>query len=149
MSAMYRTLAEVVESFARGIQRSNRPEDRALASDYLAALAPVLASAALGHVILRELRQIDRLFGHTWLVDDEPFRDALEKWETFKGEYERFALSGMTVNERLAALDQQDAFDRAFESGDEAELERLLKGAHVDDASIQEIIRMSISQVRG
>lgn len=149
MSTLHRTLAEAIESFARGVRRCNRPEDRALASDYLAALAPVLASAVLGQDILRELRQIDRLFGQTWLMDDAPFRDALQKWATFKHEYERFALSGMTVNERLAALDLEDTFERAFESGDEAELKRLLKSAHVDDLSIQEIIRMSTSRGSG
>jgi hypothetical protein len=32
---MHRTLAETIDSFSRGIERSKRPEDRKLAKDYL------------------------------------------------------------------------------------------------------------------
>jgi hypothetical protein len=45
---MHRTLAETIDGFARGIERSKRPEDRKLAADYLAALASLLARATLG-----------------------------------------------------------------------------------------------------
>jgi hypothetical protein len=62
---MHRTLAETIECFHEGIARSKRPEDRALAKDYLASLAPLLARATLGTDILRDLSTIDRLFGHT------------------------------------------------------------------------------------
>ena len=137
---VYRALAEVVDQFEQGIRQSHRPEDRKLASDYLAALAPLLASAVLGKDILRELPAVERLFGHTWLIDDGPFRAALSKWRQFREEYETFALGGMTVNERLSALGTLDAFDRAQAARDVAEIRRLLTEARVDDASIQQII---------
>lgn len=68
---MYRTLAEIVEGIEPGIRESkNRPEDQKLANDYLAALAPLLASAVLGRDILRQLPVVERLLGQT------PFREA-------------------------------------------------------------------------
>ena len=137
---MYRTLAEVVEGIEQGIHGSSRPEDRKLASDYLAALAPLLASAVLGKDILRELPAVERLLGQTWLIDDGPFREALSKWRLFREEYEKFALSGMTVNERLAALGTLEAFDGARTTRNTEEVRRLLTEAHVDEPSIKRIL---------
>ena len=68
-SDMHRRLAETIKSFEHGIKDSRRPEDRQIARDYLAALAPVLASTVLGDDILSEIRAIDRLFGQTWITD--------------------------------------------------------------------------------
>ena len=137
---MYRALAEVVDQIEQGIRQSHRPEDRKLATDYLAALAPLLASAVLGKDILRELPAVERLFGHMWLIDDGPFRGALAKWREFREEYETFALGGMTVNERLSALGTLDAFDTALNARNAAEVRRLLTQARVDEASIRQII---------
>ena len=137
---MHRTLAEVVEGIERGIRDSKRPEDRTLAKEYLAVLAPVLASAVLGKDILHELPKVDRFLGQTWLTDDGPFREALSKWRLFRKEYERFALSCMTVNERLFALGTLEAFDAAQAAADPAEVRRLLEEAYVDEASIKRII---------
>jgi hypothetical protein len=137
---MHRTLAEVVEGIERGIRDSKRPEDRVLAKEYLAALAPLLASAVLGKDILHELPIIERLLGQTWLIDDSPFREALSKWRLFRKEYERFALSGMTVNERLFALGTLEAFDAARAAGNAGEVRRLLEEAYVDEPSIKRII---------
>jgi hypothetical protein len=52
---MHRALAEAIASFEDGMERSNRPEDRKLAHDYLAALAPLLARAVMGIDILQEI----------------------------------------------------------------------------------------------
>ena len=89
----------------------------------------------------RELPAIERLFGHAWLIDDGPFRGALLKWRQFREAYETFALGGLTVNERLFALGTFDAFDRAQAARDVAEIRRLLTEAHVDEPSIQQIIK--------
>lgn len=137
---MHRTLAETIECFARGIARSNRPEDRELAKDYLAALAPLLARATLGNDILRDLSTIDRLFEHTWIVDVEPFEEAFATWRAFKSEYIPWAVSGMTVNERLYARGTLDAFEAAQRSGDRNTARELLRAVHVDDASIERIL---------
>jgi hypothetical protein len=140
MRVMHRSLAETILLLVDGIRASNRPEDRKLGHDYLAALAPLLASATLGTDILRELPDIERLLGHTWLIDEGPFRPAMERWRQFRREYEESVLSGMTVNERLSALGTMESFDRARAAGDEAEMQRLLTDARVDPASIRKII---------
>ena len=138
---MHRTLAEAIEGIARGARESSRPEDRKLATDYLAVLAPLLASAILGKDILRELPAVERLFGHTWLTDDSPFREGLGKWRQFREEYETWVLSSMTVNERLFALGTLESFDRARAAGDKDALERFLREAHVDSPSIRKILK--------
>ena len=67
---MYRKLAEIILEIEKGIRESKRPDDRKLANDYLAALAPLLAAAVSGQDILRELPLFERLLGHTWLRGD-------------------------------------------------------------------------------
>jgi len=81
---MQKQLAQTIRSFSDGIKRSNRPEDRKLAADYLSALAPILAGAVLGDDLEILLIAFERQLGHTWLVDAEPFRDAFEKYGEFK-----------------------------------------------------------------
>ena len=137
---MHRTLAEVIQDLEQGIRESDRPEDRKLATDYLAALAPLLASVVMGQDILRQLPAFERLLGNTRLIDEAPFRAALEKWRLFRNEYERFVLGGMTVNERLVALGLMEAFERACAAGDAAEVRRLLAEARVDEPSIGRVI---------
>ena len=137
---MHRALAETIECITQGIDRSNRPEDRALAEKYLAALAPLLARATLGNDILRELSTMDRLFGQTWIIDVEPFKEAFAKWAAFKSEYTAWAMSGMTVNERLSAVGKLDAFDAARRSRDRNQVRALLAGVLVDETSIKRIL---------
>ena len=137
---MHRTLAETIECFSRGLTRSTRPEDRKLATDYLAAMAPLLARATLGESILTDLAAIDRLFGQSWMIDAEPFGEAFEKWRVFKSEYTQWVVSGMTINERLHAMGTLDAYDAARRSSDHHTVRELLLAAHVDEASIQRIL---------
>jgi hypothetical protein len=84
---MYKKLAETIDSFSKGLIECNRPEDRKLVGDYLAALAPLLARAVLGEDISKNLPDIERLFGHTWIKDIKPFEKAFEHWREFKEEY--------------------------------------------------------------
>ena len=86
---MHRSLAETVALFEAGLARCTRLEDRSLVSDYLSALAPILAAATLGENLLARLDSVERLFENTWLIDDAPFRPALEKWREFRSEYAR------------------------------------------------------------
>ena len=137
---MHRKLAQTILCLQNGIKTSNRPHDRELAAQYLAALAPVLASAVLGSDILAEIKAIDRLFGQTWLDDVEPFRHALDHWSAFRDEYRRFALGGMTTNDRLFSDGQLDEFDRAESTGDFDQMRRILRSIYLDDPSIQMII---------
>lgn len=81
-------LAETIQSFEQGCERCNRPEDKKLASDYLSALAPLLAKTVLGQEILQDISAIDRLFGNTWIVDVKPFEEAFTNWDNFKQQYE-------------------------------------------------------------
>jgi len=137
---MYRNLAETINAFSKGLEKCNRPEDRKLINDYLANLAPLLASAVVGDDILRELPKIDRLFGHTWIKDIRPFESAFDHWQDFKEEYSEAVLSGMTVNERLFALGVLDDFDKSCKAKDEKRIREILKQAKIDEASIQQTV---------
>jgi hypothetical protein len=137
---MYRNLAETINSFSKGLEDCHCSEDRKLISDYLAALAPLLAGAVIGDNILRELPNIDRLFGHTWIIEIKPFESAFELWQNFKEEYTEAVLSGMTVNERLYALDVMDDFDNSCNAKDEKQTRGILKQAKVDEESIQQTV---------
>ncbi|HJS76740.1 MAG TPA: hypothetical protein VJ778_04980 [Burkholderiales bacterium] len=141
---MHRALAETVALFEAGLARCARPEDRSLVSDYLSALAPILAAATLGENVVARLDSVERLFGNTWLIDDAPFRPALEKWREFRSEYEPWVFSGMTVNERLCALGLMDEYDHAIRSRDRARLRSILERVRVDAASIDRILDSSL-----
>ncbi len=137
---MHRELANTIKLFEQGLERSNRPEDRKVVADYLAALGPILALAVLGEDVLARLLNIERLFGNTWVVDAELFEEAFSSWRRFKDDYEKFALGGMTVKERLYALGLDEAFDRACLSRDFTVIEKLLRQSKVDSESILKII---------
>ena len=81
---MYRSLTVTIKSFSEGLKECNRPEDRRLISDYLAALAPLLTLTVLGEDISKALLHIERLFAHTWAIDIKPFEKAFEYWRNFK-----------------------------------------------------------------
>ena len=138
---MHRELAKTILLFSQGVEKSNRPEDRKLVNDYLAALAPLLAHAVIGDDILKEIGAIERLFGNTWVIDNSPFEVAFKNWRLFKEEYEAFALSSMTVNERLFSLELIDAFDIACKEKDEPKIRDVLERARVDNESIDSIIK--------
>jgi hypothetical protein len=133
-------LAESIIAFSKGIEESNRPEDRKVASDYLSYLAPLLAKSIVGEDIFRDLSSIERLFGNTWLTNQKPFEKAFDKWRAFKEQYETMSLSAMSVNERLVALDLSEEFDRACKEKNEKEIREILKTARVDDESMESIL---------
>jgi hypothetical protein len=82
--------------------------------------------------------------GNTWLIDDAPFRPALEKWREFRSEYEQWIFSGMTVNERLCTLGLMDEYDHAIRSRDRVQLRTILARVRVDAASINRILDSSL-----
>jgi hypothetical protein len=137
---MHRKLAQAILSLQNGIKSSSRPDDRKLAAEYMAALAPILASVVVGTDVLADIKNIDRLFGQTWLRDTEPFRHALEHWSSFREEYRRFAFGGMTTNERLFADGQLDTFERAEAIGNFEQMELILRSVYLDEPSIKTII---------
>lgn len=96
---MTQELAAIVEDLVAGLGRSHRPDDRALAQRYIAALGPILARAVRGQPVQADLQSFERLLGTTWLVDAEPFQAGLAKWRTL------FAArtSGATRNEAVTA----------------------------------------------
>ena len=138
---MHRELAKTILLFSQGVEKSSRPEDRKLANDYLAALAPLLAHTVIGDDVLKEIGAIERLFGNTWVIDNSPFETAFKNWGVFKEEYEVFALSSMTVNERLYSLELIDEFDIACKEKDESKIREILERARVDNESIDSIIK--------
>ena len=55
-------------------------------------------------------------------------------------------LAGMTVNERLYATEQFEAFDAAVSARDEDRLREVLKRLHIGEENVEAIIR---SQLKG
>jgi len=137
---MHRALAETIDSFAQGIEKSRRSEDRTLIRKYLSELAPLLARATLGHSILQEIEMIERLFGHTWVIEPQPFEEAFRRWRTFRSDYRTWALASLNVNERLRALGLAADFDEACRAKDERMVRHLLDKADVDEAAISAIV---------
>ena len=137
---MHRGLAETIRLFEAGLQNCHQAEDRQTVARYLAELGSILAAAVLGKDILSRLAATERLFGQSWLVDQEPFEAAFVKWREFKTEYEEFAVRGMTVNERLHAFSLLDDYDRAVASGDSRAARRILETVKLDEQSIDRII---------
>lgn len=142
---VHRALAEAIELFEVGLANCHRSEDRAQIERYLAALAPILAGAVLGKEVVGRLGQLERLFGHSWLIDQVPFEPALAKWREFRADYERFAVRGMTVNERLHVFSSTDDYDRAVAAQDVDAAEAILKKMYVDDDSIAK----TVARIRG
>jgi hypothetical protein len=99
-----------------------------------------LAGAVLGKEVLGRLRQIERLFGHSWLIGQVPFEPAFAKWREFREEYEQFAVRGMTVNERLHAYSLAEDYDRAVAIQDIHAIKSILETVYVDDDSIARIL---------
>ena len=137
---MHDTLAKCILAFEAGLAECHRSEDRALVSTYLAALAPVLARCTVGSDALGDLQSIERLFGNSWVIDEEPFLIALNYWREFKKSYERLSLSAMTVNERLFALRLLDEFAGAKDSNDIERMKAILWRVYVEEQSIEGIL---------
>jgi len=142
---VHRALAEAIQLFESGLDHCHRSEDRKQIERYLAELGTILAAAVLGQDIISRLSQAERLFGHTWLIDQAPFEQAFAKWREFKIEYEEFAVRGMTVNERLHAFSLLERYDHAVAAQDSAEVRRILEAVHVDEQSIVQVI----TRIRG
>ena len=119
---------------------THRPEDRILAADYMAALAPLLAAAVLGRNLLPQIRSMERLFDTTGVTDADAFEEAFAQWRQFLVEYETFAFRGMTVNERLEALGLLADFDAAARAGNRQTLEALLESARLSKSDIARIL---------
>lgn len=134
------TLARCILAFEAGLADCRHADDRSRVAAYLAALAAVLARATLGEDILGDIQRTERLPGNTWLVDLQPFQSALDHWRQFRDEYERFALGGMTVNERLCAIGLMETYEVAVADGDRQAMRRLLERVYVDEASIRRIL---------
>lgn len=137
---VHRALAEAIEFFRSGLEKCTRSEDRALIERYLTALGPVLSGAVLGKDVLERVRQVERLFGQTWLIDPGPFAPAVAKWGEFAQEYQRFVVRGMTVNERLHAFSLSEDYERAIVNRDAEAVREILNTVHVDDQSIEKIL---------
>jgi len=60
-----------------------------LASQYLAALAPLLAKIVAKEEVSSDVEDMDRLFGQTWIVDMAPFKEAFELWKQSKIEIQK------------------------------------------------------------
>lgn len=86
-----RILARSILALEEGRRDSSRPEDRRLATDLLAELAPLLSDLVDGGDVSDRLVAVERLVGNRWFVDIAPFEEGLEEWHSFRKRYESVA----------------------------------------------------------
>ena len=137
---MYRSLAETIKLFSVAIANSNRPEDKKLGSDYLLALAPLLAEDVLDEPILTRFIDVESLLKNTWVVEQDLFEDAFSKWAEFSDVYLCAVLSDMSLAERLSVLSLEDEFAAVKASQDEEKMRSILRRIKLDESEINRII---------
>lgn len=95
----------------------------------------VAAYGTLGH----RREAIERLLGHTWLVDAELHERLHAQWQSVVDEL-RATLSAMTVNERLSEIGLLEEFDDAIRRAHRSDATRCLRAVFLDDANINAIL---------
>jgi len=137
---MLNSLANCILKIDKGVRTSSHPEDRVLGEKWLAYLSPVLASSLLSKADLEGIKGFERLIGHSFLVDPEPFGTFYDDWKNYKEQSERQLVAGMTVNERLWALGLSDEFERFAAVKEWDQCRAILRKAYLDHANIEPII---------
>lgn len=112
---------------------------------YLARVAIVLAKVIGDEPIGDDIASMEKLFGNTWLKDEQAYREAYSTWDRFKGLIIQ-SLQGMTVNERLFNLGLFDQFDDAVARGDKAQLRAILFKCFLDQDNIEAITKQYLNK---
>jgi len=121
-------------------------EDRSIYVKYLSQVAIILAKVVQGRPIGEDVVTMERLFGNTWLKDDNAYSAAYSVWDRFK-ELLVKSIHGMTVNERLFNLGLLEDFDEAFAKRDKMKLRRVLSKCFLSEQNIEAIIENELGQV--
>lgn len=137
--AQITALADFVAEVERLNGETHEAEDRKIYSMYLSMTAIVLAKVIREEPVGDDVASMDRLFGNTWLKDEQAYRKAYSTWDRFKGLLVQ-SLQGMTVNERLFNLGLLDLFDDAVARRDELLLRAILAKCFLEEDNVQAII---------
>lgn len=137
--AQISALADFIAEVERLNAATNQAEDRQIYHMYLAKVAIILAKVIRDEPIGDDIASMERLFGNTWLKDDQSYRQAYSTWDQFKGLLIQ-SLQGMTVNERLFNLGLFDQFDNAVARSDKTQLRAILFKCFLGQDNIEAII---------
>jgi len=138
-NAQTTALADFISEVRRLNADTHEAEDRQIYGRYLSEAATILAKVIRDEPIGDDVASMDRLFGNTWLKDDQAYRQAYTAWDRYKGLLIQ-SIQGMTVNERLFSLGLLDEFDSAASQGDESHLRAILCKCFLGEDNIQKII---------
>jgi hypothetical protein len=103
-----------IESLARN---TNYAEDRPIYERFLSYSAIIISKLVKDKPIGDDISTMEKLFGNSWLKENESYSKAYEAWDKFKELFVR-SIHGMTVNERLFNLGLLDEFDAAVAKKD-------------------------------
>ena len=137
---MLNSLANCILKIDRGVRASRRPEDRVLGEKWLAYLSPVLANSLMSRIDFESIQGFERLVGHSFLIDPDPFGSFYDDWKNYREQCERQLVAGMTVNERLFALGLSNEFDQFAAAKEWDECRAILRKAYLDHTNIEPII---------
>ncbi len=137
--AQITALADFIAEVERLNVETHEAEDRQIYAMYLSNVAIVLSKVIREEPIGDDVASMEKLFGNTWLKDEQAYREAYSTWDRFKGLLVQ-SLRGMTVNERLFGLGLLDQFDDAVARGDEPLLRAILFKCFLEEDNVQAII---------
>ncbi len=143
--AQISALADFIAEVERLNAATRQAEDRQIYDMYLSRVAIIIAKVIRDESIGDDIASMERLFGNTWLKDEQSYRKAYSTWDRFKGLLIQ-SLHGMTVNERLYHLGLFDQFDNAVARGDKAQLRAILFKCFLEQDNIEAIINKELKK---
>jgi len=143
--AQISALADFISEVGRLNAATRQAEDRQIYGMYLARVAIILAKVIRDEPIGDDISSMEKLFGNTWLKDEQSYREAYSTWDRFKGLIIQ-SLQGMTVNERLYNLGLFDQFDDAVARGDKAQLMAILFKCFLAQNNVEAIINQYLKK---
>jgi len=143
--AQITALADFIAEVQRLNAETHEAEDRSIYAMYLSNVAIVLSKVIREEPIGDDVSSMEKLFGNTWLKDQQAYREAYSNWDRFKGLLVQ-SLQGMTVNERLFGLGLLDQFDDAVARGDEPLLRAILYKCFLEQDNVETIINKHLKK---
>jgi hypothetical protein len=144
-------LTTALTRFAAKVQQlldsTDEPEDKKILRMYLAKAAILLDKVNRDEPVDADVDAMEKLFGQTWLRDDETYHEVYSEWDYFQ-RLRWQSIHGMTVNERLFCLGLIDEFDQAIARGDEQRLRGILFKCFLDERSIRRIVETKLRSNR-
>lgn len=137
--ALRTAMACFILAIERQRQSTREANDRPLYQTFLAHTAVLAAKVEHNLPLHNDVKELDRLFGHTWFKDVDAYTCIYAEWDIFKDLLDR-SIHGMTVNERLFNLGLVEEFDHAVTRRDEPRVRAILFKCCIDEDSTEAII---------